>query len=115
MKDGAHLYQVEKRARYGERPGFKITELHIQPTQEVPWHTHTVVRDSFYVIDGSLKIFMDAPIESVVLKRGDFFSVAAGRPHRVTNATTGVTQFLVIGDAQGAGEYDYIPYAASSE
>ena len=110
MKDGTSLYPVNKRVRYGERPGFKVTELHIEPTQEVPWHTHSAVRDSFYVIDGSLKISMENPNESVVLNKGGYFSVAPERPHRVTNAADHVTQFLVIGDAQGRGEYDYIPH-----
>ena len=32
LKDGTALYEVERRARYGERPGFRITELQIGPT-----------------------------------------------------------------------------------
>jgi quercetin dioxygenase-like cupin family protein len=114
LKDASHLYEVEKRARYGERPGFKITELHISPTQKVPWHTHTNVRDSFYVIAGSLQLFMMDPKENVVLKAGDFYSVVAGRPHLVTNAGSTLAQFLVIGDSQGTGDYDFVPFVPSA-
>lgn len=33
MKDASHLYEVERRAHYAERPGFRINELQISPTQ----------------------------------------------------------------------------------
>jgi len=36
VKDASHLYEVERRARHAERPGFHITELQISPTQQVP-------------------------------------------------------------------------------
>ena len=44
IKDASHLYEVERRARYGERPGFRISELQISPTQQVPWHCHSYSR-----------------------------------------------------------------------
>ena len=53
-KDGTALYAVERRVRYGERPGFRITELQIGPTQEIPWHAHTEAQDTFSVVDGCL-------------------------------------------------------------
>ena len=43
VKDSSGLYEVERRAYYGERPGFRIAELQISPTQKVPWHFHTNV------------------------------------------------------------------------
>jgi hypothetical protein len=38
VKDASHLYEVERRARHAERPGFRINELQIGPRQQVPWH-----------------------------------------------------------------------------
>ena len=35
VKDSSHLYEVERRARHAERPGFRISELQISPTQKV--------------------------------------------------------------------------------
>lgn len=52
IKDASHLYEVERRARYAERPGFRISELQISPTQQVPWHCHSSIQDTFYVIEG---------------------------------------------------------------
>ena len=36
IEDSSHLYEVERRARHGERPGFWIAELQISPSQKVP-------------------------------------------------------------------------------
>jgi mannose-6-phosphate isomerase-like protein (cupin superfamily) len=97
---------VERRAKHAERPGFKITELQISPTQKVPWHCHTNVQDTFYVLEGRLRIFLRDPKEDVRLGPGETYVVRAQRPHLVTNPGTTSTTFLVL---QGIGEYDYVP------
>ena len=61
VKDARDLYEVERRARHAERPGFRISELQISPTQKVPWHHHTNITDTFYVLEGHLRIFMRDP------------------------------------------------------
>lgn len=58
VKDPSGLYEVERRAYHAARPGFRITELQISPTQNVPWHSHSNVQDTFYVIEGELRVFM---------------------------------------------------------
>jgi len=106
MKDGSHLYEVERRNEHAARPGFRITELQISPTQKVPWHLHSNIQDTFYVISGSLRIFLREPKEDIRLGPGDTYSVKARRPHLVTNGGDGSVTFLVL---QGIGEYDYVP------
>jgi mannose-6-phosphate isomerase-like protein (cupin superfamily) len=106
VTDASHLYEVERRARHAERPGFRITELTITPAQKVPWHYHTRVQDTFYVLEGRLRIFVRDPKEEVQLGPGESFAVRAGRPHLVTNAGSTSATFLVL---QGIGEYDYVP------
>ena len=106
FKDASHLYEVERRARHCERPGFRITELQLSPAQTVPWHTHTNVSDTFYVLEGEMRLFVQNPKEKVELKPGQIYQVAPGRPHLVTNAGKGSMTFLVL---QGVGEYDYVP------
>jgi len=105
VKDASHLYEVERRARHAERPGFHITELQISPTQQVPWHCHTRIQDTFYVLDGAIRIFLREPKEDVMLAPGQTYAVRAGRPHLVTNAGSSSATFLVL---QGLGEYDYV-------
>ena len=106
VRDASHLYEVERRARHAERPGFKITELQISPTQKVPWHCHTHVQDTFYVLEGRLRLFLRDPKEDVTLAPGETYAVRPGRPHLVTNAGSTSATFLVL---QGIGEYDYVP------
>jgi mannose-6-phosphate isomerase-like protein (cupin superfamily) len=106
VKDASHLYEVERRVRHAARPGFHITELQISPTQQVPWHYHTQVQDTFYVLEGRLRLFMREPKEHVDLGPGETYTVRAGRAHLVTNAGAVSATFLVL---QGLGEYDYVP------
>ena len=108
VKDSSHLYPVERRARHAERPGFRISELQISPTQQVPWHFHNHIQDTFYVIAGELRIFLRDPKQDVRLRPGDTFTVPPKRPHLVTNAGQSSATFLVL---QGLGEYDYVPLA----
>jgi quercetin dioxygenase-like cupin family protein len=106
VKDASHLYEVERRARHAERPGFRISELQLGPTQTVPWHYHTRVQDTFYVLEGRLRIFLRDPKEDVRLAPGETYAVRPGRAHLVTNDGEGSATFLVL---QGLGEYDFVP------
>jgi len=106
VKDASHLYEVERRAYHLQRPGFRIAELQLSKTQTVPWHYHTNTVDTFYVLEGTMRLFLQRPKQDVVLKPGESFAVEARRPHLVTNAGEGSLTFLIL---QGVGEYDYVP------
>jgi quercetin dioxygenase-like cupin family protein len=106
VTDASHLYEVERRARHAERPGFRIQELQISPRQQVPWHYHNNVQDTFYVLQGRLRVFLRDPKEEVRLEPGETYTVRARRPHLVTNGGDTSAVFLVL---QGLGEYDYVP------
>ena len=105
LKDGTGLYDVERRVRYAERPGFRITELQIGPTQEIPSHAHTQTQDTFYVLEGEIRLVLGAPDEELRLRSAEIFAVPPGRPHRVTNGGDRSATFLVLRH----GEYDYVP------
>ena len=111
LEDASHLYEVERRQFHAQRPGFRINELQISKTQKVPWHYHSNVQDTFYVLEGAIRIFLQNPKESVTLKPGETFSVARRRPHLVTNAGEASASFLVL---QGLGEYDFVPLLSSA-
>jgi quercetin dioxygenase-like cupin family protein len=82
LKDASQHYEVERRARHAERPGFRINELTLSATQKVPWHYHSNVADAFYVLEGTIRIYMQQPKEEVR---------------------------LAVGVLQGMGEYDFVP------
>ena len=106
LKDASHLYEVERRAYHAQRPGFRINELQISPAQKVPWHDDTNTQDTFYVLEGLLRLFLRDPKEEVRLGPGETYTVRPGRPHLVTNGGDSSATFLVL---QGIGEYDYVP------
>jgi len=98
-------YEVQRRARHAERPGFRIAELQISPTQSVPWHYHSNVQDTFYVLEGTLRIRLRDPAEQVLLGPGETRTILPRRPHEVTNAGEGSATFLVL---QGVGVLDFV-------
>ena len=106
LSSAENLYEVERRERHAERPGFRISELQISPSQFVPWHCHTQISDTFYVIEGQIKLLLLDPVEEILLGPGETYSVRKKRPHRVENAGSTSATFLVL---QGVGEYDYVP------
>ena len=105
LKDPSHLLEVERMVYHAQRPGFRIAELQLNASQKVPWHFHTNVQDTFYVLQGRLRVFMQDPKEDVRLAPGETYAVAPRRPHLVTNVGEKSVVFLVL----QAGEYDFIP------
>jgi mannose-6-phosphate isomerase-like protein (cupin superfamily) len=108
LKDAGSYYEVERREYHAQRPGFRINELQISPTQQVPWHYHSNVHDTFYVLEGHIRIFLQEPKEEVRLAPGQTYAVPPRRPHLVTNPGSVSATFLVL---QGIGEYDFVPLA----
>lgn len=106
VKDASHLYEVERRAYHLQRPGFRIAELQLSPTQKVPWHFHSNISDTFYVVEGTMRLFLQEPKQEVILNPGESFVAAPRRPHLVTNGGNVSLTFLIM---QGVGEYDYVP------
>src|SRR5215470_2827456 len=83
IKDPSHLFDVERQAYHASRPGFRIAEYTINPTQKVPWHCHSNIQDTFYVLDGLLQIFLRDPKEDVRLAPSETYSVRPLRAHLV--------------------------------
>jgi mannose-6-phosphate isomerase-like protein (cupin superfamily) len=106
IKDPSHLLDVEKQAHHLARPGFRIAELTINPTQKVPWHCHSNVQDTFYVLEGQIQLFLRDPKEEVRLAPSETYSVRPRRPHLVINCGQTAATFLIL---QGIGEYDFVP------
>jgi mannose-6-phosphate isomerase-like protein (cupin superfamily) len=105
LNAAGRTYEVERRAYHAARPGFRIVEMQIGPTQMVPWHFHTKAQDTFYVINGTILIFTREPEEEVRLTVGMTYSVRPGRPHRVANTGDTSAVFLIL---QGVGEHDFV-------
>jgi mannose-6-phosphate isomerase-like protein (cupin superfamily) len=99
-------YEVERRACHAARPGFRIVEMQIGPTQTIPWHYHSEARDTFYVLSGSIRVRTRAPQAEVILTPGESCAVPVGCPHSVENFGATSAVFLIL---QGIGEHDFVP------
>jgi quercetin dioxygenase-like cupin family protein len=109
MGDSGQLF--ERVAIHAERPGFRISEIRLSPTQRVPWHHHSDIQDTFYVLSGRIRVTLQFPDQTVELGVGENWGpVRAGRPHLVTNPGTDSANFLVL---QGMGDYDFVPESVS--
>jgi mannose-6-phosphate isomerase-like protein (cupin superfamily) len=71
----------------------------------VPWHYHTNVQDTFYVLEGTLRVFLRDPKEEVLLAPGETYTIRALRAHHVTNAGEASATFLIL---QGIGDHDFV-------
>jgi mannose-6-phosphate isomerase-like protein (cupin superfamily) len=81
-----------------------LKRLVLAPGQEVPWHLHRHVRDTFYVLRGPVTIFTREPESSLTLESADVFQAGVLQPHRVFNASEHEVSALLI---QGMGTYDF--------
>ena len=106
MKDASNFYEVERRQNHVDRPGFRINEIQISKTQQVPWHYHSNIQDTFYVLEECIRIFLRDPKEELRLNPGDTYSVPPRRPHLVINGGDASATLLVL---QGIGDYDFVP------
>jgi hypothetical protein len=106
LTDASHLYEVERRARYAERPGFRITELQIGPASRSPGPITATCRTPSTASRAFCVSSCASPREELRLGPGETYTVRARRPHLVTNSGDTSAVFLVL---QGIGEYDYVP------
>lgn len=94
-------YTVDAVDLVAEASGVRVTVLALSAGQEVPWHVHTHVTDSFFCLSGRIEV-RHGKEGRTELAPGDSLEVPARTPHRVT----GPGRFLIV---QGVGEYDFIP------
>lgn len=112
MTDESQFYEVERTQYHAERLGFRILELQISPIQTIPWHYHSHIQDTFYVVEGCVRLFLHDPKEEIVLEPGDTYSVRPRRPHLVVNGGRTSATFLVL---QGIGDFDFVPLVSGPD
>jgi len=99
-------YPLENRELIAQAPGLRMQILTLGPGQEVPWHWHSEVTDTFWCMEGPIVIETRAPREVVELAPGQMYAVPAKRAHRVTGKDGGRAKFAIL---QGVGTYDFQP------
>lgn len=96
-------YTIEGREMIAEVPGLRVQILTLGKGEDVPWHSHTEITDTFVCLEGPMEVKM--PGGAHELNAGDTFAVPPQTPHRVVGKDGGRCRFLVV---QGVGEHDFI-------
>ena len=99
-------YEVAAYETWAETPELRMVVLTLAAGQEVPWHWHSNVSDTFFCMQGPMVIETRAPREVIELKPGETHVVPPKRAHRVTGRDMGPCKFGVL---QGVGLYDFNP------
>lgn len=84
---------------------FRMVETELAESEQLSWHYHNNIADTFYVISGEMKLLIESPAQEVYLSAGQTHTVEPGRPHSVINHGSMPMHFMLL---QGFGDYDYV-------
>ena len=102
----AEACEVERRETVAETGQLRVRIFTLAAGQEVPWHYHRHVTDTFFCLEGALSVETRAPEARHLLGTGESCAVPPMTAHRVTGRNGGRVRFLIV---QGVGAYDYCP------
>ncbi len=72
--------------------------------ETLAWHYHSHVSDTFYVVQGPLRVTSRNPDAVVDIETGGLYQLPPGVQHQVSNTTGGDVEWILI---QGVGDVDY--------
>ena len=105
-EDDKPSYRIKKRERLAEAEGLRVSILTLAAGEEVPWHSHSIIDDDFFCMEGPMVVQTRRPDGARVLRPGETFKVPVGQPHRVSGQDGGPCRFMIM---QGVGKYDFVP------
>jgi quercetin dioxygenase-like cupin family protein len=83
----------------------RVRIMELAAGEELAFHSHSEVTDSFFGLTGKLLVTAKEPAESWRLGPGDHCEVVAPRPHSVKNLSPDLpASYLLV---QGVGRYDF--------
>ena len=82
-------YTIEDQQLIAETPELRVQILTLASGQEIPWHHHSAVTDTFICLDGPMLVETRTDDADHQLRPGDKCSVAPGVAHRVAGADGG--------------------------
>ena len=99
-------YDVERRETVAETGALRVRLYTLAAGQEVPWHYHSHVTDTFFCLEGTLSVETRSTETRHLLSVGESCAVPPKTPHRVTGHDGSRVRFLIV---QGIGTYDFCP------
>ncbi len=103
LKDGR--YTIEDRQLIAETPDLRVQILTLANGQEVPWHYHTAITDTFICLEGPMVVKTKTADADHELQPGGGCTVPPNTAHQVAGKNDGRCRFVIV---QGVGQYDYI-------
>jgi len=103
--DPSPHYSISGRQAIAETPDLRVTLMTLAPGEATPWHSHSVVADTAFRLDGEVEVQARGPEENIRLAPGEPCRMEPGREHRVANAGSCPCRFLLV---QGVGAYDFV-------
>jgi len=99
-------YVIDDRQWIAKTPDVRVQILTLGKGQEVPWHYHTTVTDTFFCLDGPMVVNTNDKNTAHELQVGETYDVPPKTAHQVMGKDWGPCRFLIV---QGVGEYDFVP------
>lgn len=99
-------YEIAGREIVAESADLRVSVLTLAAGQEVPWHYHNEITDSFVCLEGPVVVETRAPRQTYRLEPGQRCTVPPKTAHHVQGEDGGPCRFLII---QGVGVYDFVP------
>jgi quercetin dioxygenase-like cupin family protein len=98
-------YEIAGSEVVSEGADMRVSVLTLAAGQEVPWHYHSEITDSFVCLEGPMVVETRAPRNTHRLAPGERCAVPPKTAHRVHGEGGGPCKFLII---QGVGIYDFV-------
>lgn len=76
----------------------------LAPGEAIPWHFHSAVTDTYFVLEGVLSIETRAPADRRQVAAGAAYRIPPKTAHLIANTSAADTRFLLV---QGVGAYDF--------
>jgi quercetin dioxygenase-like cupin family protein len=99
-------YEIAASEVVSEGADVRVSVLTLAAGQEVPWHYHSEITDSFVCLEGPMIVETRAPRNTYRLEPGQRCAVPLKTAHYVHGENMGPCKFLIV---QGVGVYDFVP------
>jgi quercetin dioxygenase-like cupin family protein len=99
-------YEIAGSEIVSEGADIRVSILTLAAGQEVPWHYHSEITDSFVCLEGPMVVETRAPRHAYRLEPGQRCAVPPKTAHHVQGVESGPCKFLIV---QGVGIYDFVP------
>lgn len=98
-------YRVAERTMIVETPELRVQDFKLAAGDEIPWHHHTVISDTFYCLEGPMVVNTKADDGGHTLQAGEKLTISPHIAHRVAGQDDGPCRFILV---QETGTYDLV-------